>query len=121
MNNLWWYLFVGTWGGETRIRIVLALHDRSMNANQLSRKLSMDYKTVQHHLKILSDNDVVSLMKGGSYGAMYFISETMKDSWNDFWEIWDRFRMDLGKLFKEINMGWEYGIFDESNICTYSH
>ena len=93
MKNLLWYFFVGTRGGETRIKIVMALKERPMNAHQLAKKLSFDYKTVQHHLRTLYENAVLSSVNEGKYGAVYFISEIMQKSWNDFGEIWDR----LGK------------------------
>lgn len=91
MKNLVWYLFVGTRGGETRIRIVLALKKQPMNANQLAKKLNLDYKTIQHHLKILCDNDLLSAVGKEKYGSVYFVSEMMLSLWNDFGVIWKQF------------------------------
>jgi len=91
MKNLIWYLFAGTRGGETRILIVTALKKKPMNMNQLSNTLNLDYKTIQHHIRILLDNQIISAVNKGKYGAVYFISDEMERLWNDFQSIWDRF------------------------------
>ena len=97
MKNLVWYLLVGTRGGETRAKILLAINKRPMNANQLAAYLKLDYKTIQHHLRILTDNNMLSTINKGRYGAAYFISEDMKALWNEFKDIWKQFGNKLGK------------------------
>ena len=57
-----------------RTRIIHAITARPMNAHQLAQQLRIDYKTVLHHLSILVDNNVLSVIKKGSYGAVYFIT-----------------------------------------------
>ena len=47
-----------------------------MNTNQLSKELELNYKTVQHHLEILDENDVVTTA-GDGYGQLYFLSDRM--------------------------------------------
>ena len=47
-----------------------------MNTNQLSKALALNYKTVQHHLKVLEENDVVTT-EGDDYGQLYFLSDRM--------------------------------------------
>lgn len=91
MKNLIWYLFAGTRGGETRVIIVTALKKKPANAHQLAKSLNLDYKTIQHHLRILLDNQIISAVNKGKYGAVYFISDSMAELWNDFRTIWDRF------------------------------
>jgi len=91
MKNLVWYLFAGTRGGETRILIATTLKKKPMNANQLSKTLNLDYKTVQHHLRVLLDNQIITAVNKGKYGAVYFISDGMEQIWSDFRSIWDRF------------------------------
>ncbi len=91
MKNLIWYLLVGTRGGETRVRILLVIKNRPMNANQLATKLTLDYKTIQHHLRILTENNLLSPVNKGKYGAVYFLSEDIKVLWQEFSEIWDKF------------------------------
>lgn len=91
MKNLIWYLLAGTRGGETRVLIVTALKKKPMNANQLAKSLNLDYKTIQHHIRILLDNQLITAVNRGNYGAVYFISESMAELWNDFRSIWERF------------------------------
>ncbi|MFB6267387.1 MAG: winged helix-turn-helix domain-containing protein [Halodesulfurarchaeum sp.] len=77
MRQLLWWLIGGSRGGENRLRIVRALEERPMNANQLSNELDLNYKTVQHHLEILVENDILRT-EGGDYGTMYFLTEEME-------------------------------------------
>ncbi len=97
MKNLIWYLFVGTRGGETRALIATALKKRPMNANQLATRLKLDYKTIQHHLRILADNNILTAINKGRYGAVYFISDDMEKLWKEFSEIWKKFGNKSGK------------------------
>lgn len=78
MDQLLWYLLAGTRGGANRIRIVEALMDRPYNANQLAEVLKMDYRTVRHHLDLLTKNNVLSRPEGDAYGSLYFVSGLMK-------------------------------------------
>lgn len=50
-----------------------------MNTNQLSNELDLNYKTVQHHLEILTENGVLTT-EGEGYGEMYFLTDRMKDN-----------------------------------------
>jgi DNA-binding transcriptional ArsR family regulator len=60
-----------------------------MNANQLAETLGMDYKTVRHHLTVLSKNRLI-LSEGEGYGTMYFLSPELEHEYNEFAKIWDR-------------------------------
>lgn len=90
MKNLVWYLFAGTRGGETRAIIVKSLKNKPMNLNQLAKHLGLDYKTIQHHIKILSENNILTAINKGKYGAVYFLSDEMQKMWSDFGEIWEK-------------------------------
>jgi len=46
MKKILWWLIAGTKGGINRARIIIELHERPYNANQLSEKLELDYKTL---------------------------------------------------------------------------
>ena len=50
-----------------------------MNTNQLANELDLDYKTTQHHLELLTDNDVLMTM-GEEYGKVYFLTDRMEDN-----------------------------------------
>ncbi len=95
MKRVLWWLVAGTRGGVNRARMINALRDRPYNANQLSAVLELDYKTIRHHLKVLSENNVVT-PTGSGYGAMYFLSRTMEDNYALFEEIWEK----IGNKFK---------------------
>ena len=71
VRRLIWWVFTGSRGGPNRARLVVAVKERPMNANQLATRLEMDYKTVRHHLKVLLKNHLL-LEVGEGYGAMYF-------------------------------------------------
>ncbi len=77
MRQVLWWLIGGSRGGKNRLRIVRTLGDQPMNTNQLSEELDLNYKTVQHHLEVLEENDVVDT-QGGNYGRMYFLTDRMR-------------------------------------------
>jgi predicted transcriptional regulator len=91
MNELLWFLFAGTRGGETRARIVDRIRKTPGNAHKISKDLTLDYKTVQYHLNMLTENNILSVVKKGSYGAVYFISEYMQANIEVFDGIWKGF------------------------------
>ena len=86
---LWW-LIAGSKGGENRARIILELKKRPYNANKLAQKLSLDYKTIRHHIGVLKENNLVK-STGESYGALYFLSDEMENGFDTFMEIWEEF------------------------------
>ena len=80
------WLIAGTRGGPTRAKIIGALKQSPMNANQLATLLKMDYKTMRHHLDVLEKNKIITSI-GDRYGATYFLSQTMEDNYAMFEEI----------------------------------
>jgi DNA-binding transcriptional ArsR family regulator len=79
LKRILWHLLGGTRGGPLRIRILQALLDRPYNTNQLAVLLGADYKTIQHHLRVLVENRLLEL-RGGGYGATYFPSKDLEES-----------------------------------------
>ena len=47
----------GAKGGQTRIRIIDAILAEPSNANQLAKKLNLDYKTITYHLNIICNHN----------------------------------------------------------------
>jgi DNA-binding transcriptional ArsR family regulator len=84
MEQLLWYLLAGSRGGYNRIRIIEALNERPYNANQLAERLGLDYRTIRHHLDLLVKNNVLARPAGDAYGAMYFLSGTLKANLETF-------------------------------------
>ncbi|MDD3160128.1 MAG: ArsR family transcriptional regulator [Candidatus ainarchaeum sp.] len=72
------WLILGSKGGETRKKILLILKKKPMNNNNLAKEINMDYKTVQHHIKILQENQLISSI-GNKYGQVYIISQLLED------------------------------------------
>ena len=60
-----------------------------MNANQIAERLGMDYKTVRHHIRVLSRNHML-VAAGEGYGAMYFVSPELEQDYDEFMKIWER-------------------------------
>jgi DNA-binding transcriptional ArsR family regulator len=86
------FLFLATKGGGNRIRIVKLLKREALNANKIGERLALDYKTVQHHLRILEEHDVVvSSSPKGTYGAIYFLSQYFERQLGPIEEMWVRF------------------------------
>jgi predicted transcriptional regulator len=71
------YLFTGTRGGYTRLRIVMLLLKKPYNTHQLAQELDLDYKAVQHHMKILGKNNLVTKI-GEKYGAIFHLSNFLE-------------------------------------------
>lgn len=71
------FLFTGTRGGFTRLRIIMLLLEKPYNTHQLSQELDIDYKAVQHHIKVLEKNNMVSRI-GEKYGAIFHISNYLE-------------------------------------------
>ena len=85
------YLLVGTKGGANRLQMIRLLKDEPMNANKMGERLGLDYKTIQHHVKILQENNVIVTSAAGSYGAMYFLTPYVEKHMSVLEEIWARF------------------------------
>src|SRR3989442_3215498 len=90
LRRLLWYLLGGTRGGPNRAEIIKTLQNRPCNANQLAETLRVDYKTIQHHIRILEENGLVSLANKGSYGAVLFLTAKMEEELPILHEIWGK-------------------------------
>lgn len=90
LRRLLWYLLGGTRGGANRAEILKILHDRPSNANQLAERLRVDYKTVQHHLRVLEENGLVVPSEKGAYGAVLFLTPKMEEALPLLDEIWSK-------------------------------
>jgi len=71
------YLFTSTRGGFTRLRIIMHLLNQPYNTHQLSILLELDYKAVQHHMKVLEKNNMISKI-GEKYGAIFHLSNFLE-------------------------------------------
>jgi DNA-binding transcriptional ArsR family regulator len=83
MRKLMCYLIEGDRGGRTRAIILKHLAEKPHNANQLANILSMDYKTIRHHLDVLIKNEIVAKRKSENY-IIYYLSESVEANILDF-------------------------------------
>ncbi len=88
-KHLLLWLIAGSRGGVNRGRIIRALREEHLNANQLGNRLEVDYRTIRHHLEVLEKNAMITSM-GERYGKMYFLSQDLEEYYGDFEEIWVR-------------------------------
>jgi len=84
------YLFEGTRGGTNRLRIILLLTERSLNAHQIAKELDLDYNSIEHHIAILEKNNMITRV-GPRYGAMFFLSTFLEVNIEAFNEIIKKF------------------------------
>ncbi len=90
-KTVFWLLFVGSRGGTNRIRIMSVLRKRPRNRNQLAAELGMDYKNIQHHIKVLEENNLVKKI-GNHYSVTYCVSALFENNEIVFDEIVDRLK-----------------------------
>ncbi len=72
-RRLLWFVFAGTRGGLNRLRIISRIKQNPLNINQLANELGLDYKAIQHHIRVLEKNNLVTSI-GEKYGVAYFLS-----------------------------------------------
>jgi len=86
IKRILWYVLAGMKGGPTRVRILRLLLKRPYNMNQLGKELNLDYKTIQHHIKVLEENKLIT-SEEKKYGRIYFPSPLLEQNMNIFDEI----------------------------------
>ena len=74
-----WSIIGGTRGGVNRAKILNIISETPMNANKIATTLKLDHKTVIHHVKILSKNNLV-VKAEKNYGAEFELTKIMKDN-----------------------------------------
>ena len=90
-KRLLWYLIASTRGGINRARILELVNSHPANANKIAQELKLDYKTIMHHLEVLSKNGLVITDNEDTYGATYFLTPLMEKNYDSFVEILVKF------------------------------
>ncbi len=72
-------VFTGMQGRYTRLRIIQLLKDEPLNANQVAHELGLDYRTIQHNIRVLETKNMISRV-GGKYGSIFFLSPLLEDN-----------------------------------------
>ena len=93
------YLFTSTRGGFTRLRIIMHLLNQPYNTHQLAKVLDLDYKAIQHHMKVLEKNNMVSKI-GEKYGAIFHLSNFLEININALIEAIDK--LDRKMNYKKV-------------------
>lgn len=76
LKQLFSSVFTGMSGRYTRMRIICAITEEPMNTREISKKLELDYKTIQHNIKVLENNNLI-VREGAGYGDMFFPSDLL--------------------------------------------
>lgn len=88
-KRLLWFVFAGSRGGLNRLKLVLTIKEKPLNANQLAKELNLDYKAILHHVGVLEKNNLISRI-GEKYNVTYFISTFLEANIESFNEIADK-------------------------------
>jgi len=105
MDQMLWNLIAATRGGTNRGRIIQKLRrGKPLNAHQLSRMLSLDYKTTRHHIAVLAECGIVMRSVGERREEVYSLTTLMRDNLDAFDRIWarvgeqeDQWKINLGQ------------------------
>jgi predicted transcriptional regulator len=85
-KRLLWFIFTSSRGGLNRLKIISKIKKNPLNINQLAKELGLDYKAIQHHIKVLEKNNLITKM-GEKYGVVYFPSTFLEVNMETFEEI----------------------------------
>jgi DNA-binding transcriptional ArsR family regulator len=94
LRRLLWYFLGATRGGETRARLIHQLRKKPGNINQLSIRIGMEYRTVEHHMKVLKKNSLVD-SAGETYGVMYFLHPWLEAHMDIFDDVCAKLKFKL--------------------------
>ncbi len=100
MNELFSSVFTGMGGRYTRLRIICAITEDPMNTLELSKKLDLDYKTIQHNIKVLEKNNLI-VREGEGYGDMFFVSEIITSNLSTLYAVIRKVEAKLDKSEKK--------------------
>ena len=85
-KRLLWFVFAGSRGGLNRLKIISKLRENPFNTNQLAKEIGLDYKAIQHHIRVLEKNNMITKV-GEKYNVTYFISTYLEVNMEAFEEI----------------------------------
>lgn len=77
IKRLFYWLFFASRGGFTRIQIVIKLLNSPLNKNELSVALDLNYRTIEHHIKVLVENNIVE-GDNRKYDSIFYLKESVK-------------------------------------------
>ena len=78
-------------GGENTMRIIDEILDKPKNANQIAKKLGLDYKTVTYHLDIMCDYEYL-IKETFGHTSSYFPSDKLIRNLDEYNNIKNSFK-----------------------------
>lgn len=100
LKDLFSSVFTGMSGRYTRMRIICAITEVPMNSLELSKKLNLDYKTIQHNIKVLESNNLID-REGEGYGDVFFASELISSNLPTLYKVIRKVESKLDKPEKK--------------------
>jgi len=100
MRELFSSVFTGMSGRYTRMRIICAITEEPMNTLEISKKLDLDYKTIQHNIKVLESNSFI-VRKGEGYGDLFFPSDLISSNLPTLYKVIQKVEAKLNKSQKK--------------------
>jgi DNA-binding transcriptional ArsR family regulator len=95
-SRLFWYLFAGSRGGSTRVKIITLLREKPCSRSELAVALGLDYKAVQYQLNVLEKNNLI-VRQGERYGVMFFISPYLEAKIGAYDQVCSKISSTSGK------------------------
>ena len=86
-QTMYW-LLSGSKGAINRVRIIAELDKKPVNMNELSKKTNLNYKTIQHHIQLLLENNLI-VERGSKYGKIFFLSPQLDEKKSLFKKLFD--------------------------------
>ena len=100
MKELFSSVFTGMSGRYTRMRIICAITEEPMNTLEISKKLKLDYKTIQHNIKVLESNSFIVRI-GEGYGDLFFPSDLISSNLHTLYKVIRKVETKLDKSEKK--------------------
>ncbi len=85
-KRLLWFIFAASRGVLNRLKIISKLKENPLNTNQLAKEMGLDYKAIQHHIRVLEKNNMIT-KAGEKDGVTYFVSTFLEVNMETFEEI----------------------------------
>jgi predicted transcriptional regulator len=96
LRRLLWFLLGGKRGGENRARIIQRIRNRPSNINQLAEGMDLQYKAIQHHIRILVKGNLI-VPSGNEYGKIYMLSPWFEQHIELFEQVCKKLGIELDK------------------------
>ena len=100
MDKLFSSVFTGMSGRYTRLRIICSITEDPMNTREISKKLELDYKTIQHNIEVLEKNNLIT-REGEGYGDLFFPSELISSNLPTLYHVIRRVETKLDRPKKK--------------------